>query len=233
MIKLFEENSYIKEFESQIINLDKENKLIELERTAFYGKGGGQPGDSGTLITELETIEVIETIKKEDTLQHQVNSIKNLKIGSLIKGKINWDKRYKFMRMHTALHLLCAVVPMGVTGGQIGDLKSRLDFNADANSINKEEVQEKLNQVLKNNHKVIYEWIRSEELEKKPELVRTMSVKPPKTNGKIRLVKIGNIDLQPCGGTHVENTSEIGSIIVGKIENKGKMNRRINISLSD
>ena len=233
MIKLFEENSYIKEFESQIINLDKENKLIELERTAFYGKGGGQPGDSGTLITELETIEVIETIKKEDTLQHQVNSINNLKIGSLIKGKINWDKRYKFMRMHTALHLLCAVVPMGVTGGQIGEVKSRLDFNADANSINKEEIQEKLNQVLKNDHKIIYEWIGSEELEKKPELVRTMSVKPPKTNGKIRLVKIGNIDLQPCGGTHVENTSEIGSIIVGKIENKGKMNRRINISLSD
>ena len=233
MIKLFEENSYIKEFESQIINLDEENKLIELERTAFYGKGGGQPGDSGTLITELETIEVIETIKKEGTLLHQVNSVNNLKIGDLIKGKIDWNKRYKFMRMHTALHLLCAVVPMGVTGGQIGDLKSRLDFNADANSINKEEIQEKLNQVLKNDHKIIYEWIGSEELEKKPELVRTMSVKPPKTNGKIRLVKIGNIDLQPCGGTHVENTSEIGSIIVGKIENKGKMNRRINISLSD
>ena len=90
-----------------------------------------------------------------------------------------------------------------------------------------------INQVLKNNHKVIYEWVRSEELEKKPELVRTMSVKPPETNGKIRLVKIGNIDLQPCGGTHVENTSEIGSIIIGKIENKGKMNRRINVSISD
>ena len=233
MIKLFEENPYIKEFETQIINLDKENNLIELEKTAFYGKGGGQPGDSGTLITELETIEVIETLKKEDALLHQVKSINNLKIGTLIKGKIDWDKRYKFMRMHTALHLLCAVVPMGVTGGQIGELKSRLDFNADANSINKEEIQKKLNQVLKNDHKIIYKWIGSEELEKKPELIRTMSVKPPKTNGKIRLVKIGNIDLQPCGGTHVENTSEIGSIIIGKIENKGKMNRRINISLSD
>ena len=233
MIKLFEENSYIKEFKSQIINLDEENKLIELEKTAFYGKGGGQPGDTGTLITELETIKVIETIKKEGTLLHQVNSVNNLKIGGKIKGRIDWNKRYKFMRMHTALHLLCSVVPMGVTGGQIGELKSRLDFNSDANSINKEEIQEKLNQVLKNDHKIIYEWIGSEELEKKPELVRTMSVKPPKTNGKIRLVKIGNIDLQPCGGTHVENTSEIGSIIVGKIENKGKVNRRINISLSD
>ena len=233
MIKLFEENSYIKEFDTEIINLDKENKLVELQKTAFYGKGGGQPGDSGELITELETIQVIETIKKEGSLQHQVNSINNLEIGNKIKGKIDWEKRYKFMKMHTALHLLCAVVPMGVTGGQIGDLKSRLDFNAEANSINKEKIQEKLNQVLKNNHKVIYEWVRSEELEKKPELVRTMSVKPPETNGKIRLVKIGNIDLQPCGGTHVENTSEIGSIVVGKIENKGKMNRRINISLSD
>ena len=233
MIKLFEENSYIKEFESQIINLDKENNLIELEKTAFYGKGGGQPGDTGTLIIELETIEVIETVKKEDTLLHEVSSVNNLKIGSLIKGKIDWNKRYKFMRMHTALHLLCTVVPMEVTGGQIGDLKSRLDFNADANSINKEEIQEKLNQVLKNDHRIIYEWIDSKELERKPELIRTMSVKPPKTNGKIRLVKIGNIDLQACGGTHVENTSEIGSIIVGKIENKGKMNRRINISLND
>jgi len=233
MIKLFEENPYIKEFESQIISLDKEKKLIELEKTAFYGKGGGQPGDSGTLINEFRIIEVIETIKKENTLLHQVNTVNNLKIGSIIKGKIDWNKRYKFMRMHTALHLLCTVVPMGVTGGQIGDIKSRLDFNADANSINKEKIQEKLDQVLKNNHKIIYEWIGSEELEKKPELIRTMSVKPPKTNEKIRLVKIGNIDLQPCGGTHVENTSEIGCIIIGKIENKGKMNRRINISLSD
>ena len=233
MIKIFEENSYIQEFESQIISLDSENNLIELEKTAFYGKGGGQPGDIGTLTTEIETTEVIETLKKDNILLHQVKSINNLRIGDLIKGKIDWNKRYKFMRMHTALHLLCAVVPMGATGSQIGDLKSRLDFNADANSINKEEIQEKLNKILKNDHKIIYEWIENKELEKKPELIRTMSVKPPKTNGKIRLVKIGNIDLQPCGGTHVKNTSEIGSIIIGKIENKGKMNRRINISLSD
>ena len=233
MIKLFEEDSYLQEFESQIISIDNINNLIELEKTAFYGKGGGQPGDVGTLTTELETVEVIETIKKEDTLLHNVKSINNLKIGTLIKGKIDWNKRYQFMKMHTALHLLCAVIPLEVTGGQIGNLKSRLDFNADTNSINKEKIQEKLNQILKNDHRIIYEWIESEELEKKPELVRTMSAKPPKTNGKIRLVKIGNIDLQPCGGTHVKKTSEIGSIIIRKIENKGKMNRRINISLSD
>ena len=233
MIKFFEENSYIKEFETKIINIDKEIKIIELENTAFYGKGGGQPGDSGVLVSKSETIRVIETLKKEGALLHQVNSVDNLKIGDSIKGKIDWERRYKFMRMHTALHLVCAVVPAGVTGGQIGDIKSRLDFNVDANLINKEEIQEKLNQALSNDSKISYEWVDSEFLEKKPELIRTMSVKPPKTNGKIRLVKIGNIDLQPCGGTHVKNTSEIGSITIGKIENKGKMNRRINISLND
>ena len=233
MIKLFEENPYKKEFETKIVNLDKENNLIELEDTAFYGKGGGQPGDTGWLFTEKKNIKVIETLKKEGALLHRVNSIEDLQIGEEIKGKINWEIRYKYMKMHTALHLLCAVVPMGVTGGQIGDLKSRLDFNTDASSINKEEIQEKLNQILKTNNEVSYKWIKSEELEKKPELIRTMSVKPPKINDKIRLVKIGSIDLQPCGGTHVKNTSEIGSIIVRKIENKGKMNRRINISIND
>jgi misacylated tRNA(Ala) deacylase len=233
MIKLFEKNSYIKEFEAKIINIDKEKKFIELNNTAFYAKGGGQPGDTGLLIVEKRNLEVIETFKKEGTLLHQVNSINNLKIGELVKGKLDWKNRYKYMKMHTALHLLCSVIPMGVTGGQIGILKSRLDFNTNLDKISKEEIQEKLNNILKNKNEVSYEWVNSEELEKKPELVRTMSVKPPNINGKIRLVKIGNIDLQPCGGTHVKNTSEIGSIIIGKIENKGKMNKRVNISLSD
>ena len=233
MIKLFEENSYKKEFESKITGLNKENNLIELENTAFYGKGGGQPGDTGRLFTEIGSLEVKETLKKESTILHQVSTVNNLRIGGLVKGKIDWENRYRYMKMHTALHLLCAVVPMGVTGGQIGILKSRLDFNADAESINKEEIQKKLNQILKTNNEVGYKWVDSIELEKKPDLIRTMSVKPPKINGKIRLVRIGNIDLQPCGGTHVKNTSEIGNIIIGKIENKGKRNRRINISLND
>ena len=233
MIKLYEQNSYLKEFETKIVKIDKENNLIELEKTAFYGKGGGQPGDGGVLIKENKTIEVIEAFKKENIIIHKVNSVKDLEISNLIKGKIDWNKRYKFMRMHTALHLLCAIVPMDVTGGQIGEIKSRLDFNADAKSINKDKLQKKLNQILENDNEITYQWIESNELEKKPELIRTMSVKPPKTSEKIRLVKIGNIDLQPCGGTHVKNTSEIGSIIIGKIENKGKMNRRINISLND
>ena len=233
MNKIIEGDSYIKEFKAKIIDLDREEYLVELENTVFYGKGGGQPGDVGTLITELETINVIETIKKEGKILHKVNTLDGLKIGEVVKGKIDWDKRYKYMKMHTALHLLCSVIPTEVTGGQIGEFKSRLDFNADANSIKKEDVQKKLNLLLKNKHEITYQWISNEELEQKQELIKTMSVKPPKTNEKIRLVKIGNIDLQPCGGTHVNNTFEIGNIVVGKIENKGKMNRRINISLSD
>ena len=233
MIKLFEENSYKKEFKSKIVNLDRENNLIELENTAFYGKGGGQPGDTGWLFTQIKDLKVTETLKKENVILHQVNSVDNLQIGDEIRGEIEWQNRYKYMKMHTALHLLCATVPMGVTGGQIGILKSRLDFNADAGSINKEEIQKKLDQILKFDNEITYEWVDSIELDKKPEMVRTMSVKPPKINGKIRLVRIGSVDLQPCGGTHVKNTSEIGSIIIGKIENKGRMNKRVNISLSD
>tara|TARA_B110000438_G_scaffold271084_1_gene288704 strand:- start:1054 stop:1755 length:702 start_codon:yes stop_codon:yes gene_type:complete len=233
MIKLYEKDQYLKNFEAEIKNIDKENELISLNKTAFYGKGGGQPGDIGTIINGKVKIEVEETIKIEEEIFHKVNTLKGLNIGEKIQGYINWEKRYQHMRMHTALHILCAVVPMGVTGGQIGEIKSRLDFNADSNSIKKEEIQKSLNQILKHNHAITYKWIENSELEKKPELVRTMSVKPPSIDTKIRLVQIGDIDLQPCGGTHVKNTSEIGSIIIGKIENKGKMNKRINISLSD
>tara|TARA_X000000368_G_scaffold405313_1_gene382313 strand:- start:612 stop:1337 length:726 start_codon:yes stop_codon:yes gene_type:complete len=232
-MKMYEENPYLNEFESKITNIDHENNCIELEKTAFYGQSGGQPGDTGILEINSKKIEVKNTLKNKNTILHQLEETENINIGNLIKGKIDWVKRYKFMRMHTALHILCSVVPMGVTGGQIGFEKSRLDFNADATSINKEDIQKKLNEITKINHQVKYEWITYEELEKKPELVRTMSVKPPRVTDKIRLVKIGNIDLQPCGGTHVNETNEIGSIIIGKIENKGKMNRRINISIND
>jgi len=232
-MKLYEENAYLNEFETKITNIDHENNCIELEKTAFYGQSGGQPGDTGILEINSKKIEVKNTLKNKNTILHQLEETKNINIGNLIKGKIDWVKRYKFMRMHTALHILCSVVPMGVTGGQISFEKSRLDFNADASSINKEDIQKKLNEITKINHQVEYEWITYEKLEKKPELVRTMSVKPPRIADKIRLVKIGNIDLQPCGGTHVNETKEIGSIIIGKIENKGKMNRRINISISD
>ena len=233
MSKLYEENAYLKEFKAKIININIEEKTIELDNTAFYARSGGQPGDIGQIITENQNIEVEDTIKKENKIINIINKIENLDKGTEIIGKINWEKRYKHMKMHSALHLMCSVIPLGVTGGQIGYEKSRLDFNDPEKEINKEEIEEKINSLVKDDYEITSEIIDSKILDEQPELVRTMSVKPPQIDGKIRLIKIGNVDLQPCGGTHVKSTAEIGSIKIGKIENKGRMNRRVNILLND
>ena len=233
MSKLFEENAYLKEFKAKIININIEEKTIELDNTAFYARSGGQPGDIGEIIRENQNIEVEDTIKKDNKIINIINKTENLDKGIEIIGKINWEKRYKHMKMHSALHLMCAVIPLGVTGGQIGYEKSRLDFNDPEKEINKEEIEEKINSLVKNDYEITSEIIDSKILDEQPELVRTMSVKPPQIDDKIRLIKIGNVDLQPCGGTHVKSTAEIGSIKIGKIENKGRMNRRVNILLND
>ena len=228
---LFIENSYLKDFETTIKKI--ENNNIILEQTAFYAKSGGQPGDIGKLIFNENEINIVDTIYDyEKNILHICENAENLNIGEKIIGKINWNIRYKYMRMHSALHLLCSIIPYDVTGGQISFEKSRLDFNAE-NKIEKEEIENKINQLIQEDHEISFQWITNEELDKQPELVRTMSVKPPRTNNKIRLVKIGNIDLQPCGGTHVKSTKEIREIKIGKIENKGKMNRRVNLSIND
>ena len=233
MAKIFEENAYTKEIETEIIEINTENNTIELKDTIFYGKSGGQPGDIGEIIADGQKIDVIETIKTGGDIKNILENINVLSINQKITARINWDKRYKYMRMHSALHLMCASIPLGVTGGQIGYEKSRLDFNDPEKKINKDELQKKINELMKQDHEIIYEYIDSNILESKPELVRTMSVKPPKIEGKLRFVKIGNIDFQPCGGTHVKSTREIGEIKIGKIENKGKMNRRVNILIND
>ena len=173
-----------------------------------------------------------KTIELEDTIFYGKSGGQPGDEGKII-AKVNWDKRYKYMRMHSALHLMCASIPLGVTGGQIGYEKSRLDFNDPDKEIKKEELQEKINALMEEDHKITYEYIDSKILESQPELVRTMSVKPPKIDGKLRFVKIGNVDFQPCGGTHVRSTREIGKITIGKIENKGRMNRRVNILIND
>ena len=228
---LFIEDSYLKDFDATILNIDS-NKII-LDRTAFYAKSGGQPGDIGKITLNGKEINIIDTVyDNKQNILHVCENSNDLKIDEKIKGKINWEIRYKHMRMHTALHLLCSLIPYDVTGGQISYEKSRLDFNAD-DKIEKEEIENKINQLVKDDHEISYQWITLEALDNQPDLVRTMSVKPPRTNNKIRLVKIGSIDLQPCGGTHVRRTKEIGSIRIGKIENKGKMNRRVNLSISD
>jgi misacylated tRNA(Ala) deacylase len=160
----------------------------------------------GEIEREGSKLKVLETIKENNKIIHIVDDLKDLEENSNIIGKINWDLRYKHMRMHTALHLLCSIVPLGVTGGQIGYEKSRLDFNDPDKIINKEELEEKINLLVEDNYAVTTEVIESNILEEKPELVRTMSVKPPQVDGKIRLVRIGDVDLQPCGGTHVKST---------------------------
>ncbi|PPR48643.1 MAG: Alanine--tRNA ligase [Alphaproteobacteria bacterium MarineAlpha5_Bin5] len=233
MANLFETDAYMKEFQTKIIRINKENKTIELEDTAFYAKGGGQPGDIGIIEIEGEEIRVTDTIKNEGSIINIVENLKNAEREKKIIGKIDWIKRYKHMRMHSALHLMCSIIPMSVTGGQIGFEKSRLDFNDPEKKIIKEEIQEKLNFLVKENHKITYELLDSKILQEKPEIVRTMSVKPPNINGQLRVVRIGNIDFQPCGGTHVKSTIEIGKIKIGKVENKGRMNRRVNILLND
>ena len=228
---LFIEDSYLKNFDATILNIDS-NKII-LDRTAFYAKSGGQPGDIGKITLNGKEINIIDTVyDNKQNILHVCENSNDLKIDEKINGKINWEIRYKHMRMHTALHLLCSLIPYDVTGGQISYEKSRLDFNAD-DKIEKEEIENKINQLVKDDHEISYQWITLEELDNQPDLVRTMSVKPPRTNNKIRLVKIGSIDLQPCGGTHVKRTEEIGNIKIGKIENKGKMNRRVNLSIND
>ena len=229
---LFIEDPYLKEFNAKILNINLNQ--ITLDQTAFYARSGGQPGDVGQLTINGNTINIIDTIKdQESNIIHIAENNIELAIGKKIQGTINWNKRYKHMRMHSALHLLCSVIPLDVTGGQIGYDKSRLDFNAQDYKIEKEEIEYKINTLVKEDHEISYQWITNYDLEQQPELVRTMSVKPPKINGKIRLVKIGNVDLQPCGGTHVKSTAEIGKIKIGKIENKGKMNRRVNLLIND
>ena len=228
---LFIEDSYLKDFDATILNINS-NKII-LDRTAFYAKSGGQPGDIGKITLNEKEINIIDTVyDNKQNILHVCENSNDLKIDEKIKGKINWEIRYKHMRMHTALHLLCSLIPYDVTGGQISYEKSRLYFNA-KDKIEKEGIENKINQLVNDDHEISYQWITLEELDNQPDLVRTMSVKPPRTNNKIRLVKIGSIDLQPCGGTHVKKTKEIGNIRIGKIENKGKMNRRVNLSISD
>ena len=228
---LFLKDSYQREFSSTIEKIE-DNKII-LHETCFYAMSGGQPGDIGSIYNKDKEIKILDTIYDENkNINHICENTYDLKKGDEIIGQINWEKRFKHMQMHSALHLLCSLVPYGVTGGQISSVKSRLDFNAE-NKIDKEELETKINLLINENHKITYEWITNEQLDKQPELVRTMSVKPPKSNNKIRLVKIGNVDLQPCGGTHINTTIEIGKIKIGKIENKGKMNRRVNIFLDE
>ena len=227
--EIFRDDPYKKECEAKILDFG-ENWII-LDQTVFYAEGGGQLGDTGLIKAGQQEIQIENTIKENNLIKHIFNSKFEFEIGDNVTCLIDWDRRYNLMKMHTSLHLLCSLVNAKVTGGSVGDGKGRLDFNLDFKP-NKDELKDNLNDLIQGNHDITISWISAQELDKNPDLVKTMSVLPPRTNGSIRMVRIGdNIDYQPCGGTHVKNTSEIGLVEINKVENKGKLNKRVAISL--
>jgi misacylated tRNA(Ala) deacylase len=231
---LFREDAYLKEAEAIIAAADGSG--IVLDRTIFYPQGGGQPGDRGELVLEDGSrLMVINTTYGADrkTILHALAEGSALPPpGSRVLARLDWDLRFKRMRAHTALHLLTAVLPYPVTGGAVGDGEGRLDFDSGEAALDKTDIAERLNALIAKNAAIRTRWISDEELAANPGLVKTMSVKPPTGTGRVRLVEIEGIDLQPCGGTHVLSTKEIGEALITGIEKKGRINRRVRIALS-
>ena len=228
-VELFRNDSYLKSYNSRITEILEDG--IILDKTIFYPEGGGQPGDIGKILYNGKNIEIIGTRYQNKKIVHLIEENNFLKINDKIDINLNWDIRYSHMKVHTCLHLLCSIIPAPVTGGSIGDARGRLDFDIDIKP-DKELILKQLNDLLNQNHLISINEITDDELDQNPELIRTMSVKPPRGSGKIRMISIGDgIDYQPCGGTHVNKTSEIGIVTSIKIENKGKMNKRIIIKL--
>ena len=231
---LFRDDAYLKETEATVVSINDRGGII-LDKTNFYATGGGQPGDKGILVTASGAeIPIATTVYGEDKSEivHVPAEGSTLpQPGDKVTARIDWDTRLKRMRIHTALHLLTTVLPYPVTGGAIGDGEGRLDFDIPDGGLEKEAITEELMRRVNKNAQVTEQWITDAELEANPGLVKTMSVKPPMGSGRVRLVNIEGLDLQPCGGTHVKNTSEIGAVAVTNIEKKGKQNRRVRIAL--
>ncbi len=231
MEEIFREDAYRKSCEATLVGVDSSG--IRLDRTVFYVEGGGQPGDIGVLrCADGRVVNIVNTVKGAgpDAILHvPEDGAAPIEPGTKVTAEIDWDRRHRLMRMHSCLHLLCAVVTGDVTGGQVGDGKGRLDFNLPDTSLDKDQITADLNRLIQEDHPVTHRWITEDELAANPELVRTMSVKPPMGRGRVRVLDIEAVDLQPCGGTHVGRTGEIGKVRVRKIENKGRQNRRVNI----
>jgi len=230
---LFRDDAYLKSCEATVLAAEPEG--IELDRTVFYFESGGQPGDTGHLtLADGGSLAIVDTRKGElpGRVRHVPAPGSALPApGTRVTATIDWERRHRYMRMHSCLHLLCALVKGDVTGGQVSEGKGRLDFNLPDGAPDKDWLTAELNRLVAEDHVVAPRWIDEAELAANPALVRTMSVKPPSGAGRVRLLEIAGVDLQPCGGTHVRRTGEIGLVEVGKIENKGKMNRRINVRL--
>ena len=223
--ELFRNNSYLKEHEVTITEVTSDGLVFD--KTIFYPEGGGQPGDEGFITSGENKTRILGAKYINQKLVHLVDETQDFKKNDKGKLELDWSRRYSHMQVHTCLHLLCSIIPYPVTGGSIGDGRGRLDFDLETKP-NKEDVLNSLNKLISDDHTVSISSITDDELDQNPDLVRTMSVKPPRGSGTIRMIKIGeDIDFQPCGGTHVNKTSEIKLVKSVKIENKGKMNKRI------
>ncbi|HEX6115071.1 MAG TPA: alanyl-tRNA editing protein [Geminicoccaceae bacterium] len=231
--ELFREDAYAPCCEAAVTGTL--NSGVCLDRTVFYCQGGGQPGDRGRfLLEDGAALEVVDTVKDGAQIVHRlIGGIQPPPRGARVIAKVDWPRRHRLMRMHSALHLLCAAIARPVTGGQVGEHKSRLDFDLQGEPVDKDEIAEVIERWIAEDHPISHRWVDAAELEARPELVRTMSVRPPTSAGRVRLVEIAGVDLQACGGTHVRSTGEIGAVSVGKIENKGRQNRRISLTLPD
>lgn len=233
---LFRDDATLRAAEATVLAAGPDG--IVLDRTVFYAQGGGQPGDTGRLVLPDGTeIAVLDTVKGEaGAILHRIAADAPAPApGMRVRAEIDWPRRHRLMRMHTALHLLCSLIPgAAVTGGAIGDGKGRLDFDL-PEAPDKDRLNAALAALVAEDHPVSTLWISEAELDANPGLVRTLSVKPPRGSGRVRLVRIGPedapIDLQPCGGTHVGSTREVGRVTVAKVENKGRQNRRIALVL--
>jgi len=232
---VFRDDAYARSCEATVT--DVADGRIRLDRTVFYPTGGGQPGDTGRLTTsDGAVIEIADTVKGdhlEDVVHVAAEGSTLPSPGTAVTAEIDWDRRFRHMRMHTTLHVICALIDAEITGASVGAEKSRIDLNWPEPDMTKDDLTAKLGEVVAAGRPVGARWITDEELDARPELIRTMSIQPPRGIGKVRLLEIEGIDLQPCGGTHVANTSELGHVAVSKIENKGKQNRRVNVVLLD
>ena len=227
---LFRDDAYATEFEAEVVAAVPGR--VVLDRTMFYPEGGGQPGDTGLIrLGDGREFQVSDTRKGDEpgSVAHLLaDATVNLAPGTRVAGRIDWQRRHRLMRMHTCLHLLSAVIVAPVTGGAVGDGYGRLDFDL-PESPERGEVEEKLNALILRDASVSFRWITDAELDAQPELVKTLSVQPPRGAGRVRLVQVEDIDLQPCGGTHVARIGEIGRVLIAKVEKKGKQNRRVRL----
>ncbi len=228
--ELFREDAYLQRCTARVVSCG--DGCVMLDRTVCYPLGGGQPGDTGSLTWDGGQVPIVDTGYGDGgTIEHRIDG-EAPPVGTEVEVQIDWPRRYRHMRMHTALHLLGSVLRFGVTGGNIGVDRSRLDFDME-DGVDREAVQAQLEALVAADHPVSCRWISEAELDAQPELVRTMSVQPPRGRGRVRLLEIATVDLQPCGGTHVRATGEVGAVRVGKVEKKGRRNRRVSIHLDD